>query len=149
MGAHSSLEPASVPSGAHPEAPRGVYPKKRPCLASGLYSDDTTSTQAARLSESPSTNQGVTPVYSAASTIRVAVPARSGIGGVESFMSLLDLFGGTPLRSLCCLSQRGRYKRCTFAVLAPVVREVFRPRSGTISPTMPTRNAASSQTAPL
>src|SRR5207253_10957310 len=43
---------ASVPSGAYPEAPRGVYPKKRPCLASGLYSGDTTSTQAAPLSES-------------------------------------------------------------------------------------------------
>src|SRR6266566_1060419 len=43
---------ASVPSSAYPEASRGVYPKKRPYLASGLYSGDTTSTQAAPLSES-------------------------------------------------------------------------------------------------
>src|SRR5438309_11274835 len=32
--------------------PSGVYPRKRPCLASGLYSGDTISTQAAPLSES-------------------------------------------------------------------------------------------------
>ena len=96
------------------EAPRGVYPKKRPCLASGLYSDDTTSTQAAPLSESSprqtrESRPCTQPPPRCVSRCQFAVEL---VLWNRSSLLIRDLFGGTPLRSLCCISQHGRYKRC-------------------------------------